>query len=554
MTPDGRSLVVPITGSPFEIGRGEAGPESFPDRLALEDRRVSRQAGLILAEADRFLLRDLGQRNGLFLNQEPVAGKTALSDGDVITFGLSNAVRLVFRSGTGKESLSSLLTRLDESRRKDTADQPMQQLSLLLEATALLQTEMPIAEILGTMVDQAIRITAAERGVLFEADPEGQLRILVTRHTDSAGGPPASWIPSKTAMDRAIADRQAFIELDLDQAGGEPVRMAESIVNQRLRSVIAIPLYSRHAAPPSNGGRGALLGLLYMDSRQPSAFRGLGRQVLEALAIEAAGVIDNARMFEREQERRQMEQDLSIAREIQQKLLPREFRRYRAIQVTGVNESCHSVGGDYFDVMEPGSGHVAFVVADVTGKGLPAALLTAMLQGGFAGIALAPDLATLVSHVNRYVWGRSESNRFATAFVGVLDVDGRLEYINAGHLPALLVRTNGEVERLGSGCLPIGVFPETRFTSVTCTLGRGDTLVAFTDGLTESTNRGGEEFGMLRLEEILARSVRLRVDEIQDRLLASVRDFSVGQESEDDMTLLVVRYSGDDADLPETGE
>lgn len=532
---------VPVDGPRFEIGRGGNGPH----RLVLDDVRVSRQAGLIVSGDGQYRVRDTGQRKGLLLNGARLDEETRLGEGDVISFANTDQVRIVFRIDSGSESITRLLSRLDESSRRDDSDANLQQLSLLLEATALLSSGMPMEQLLGAMVDQAIAITAAERGSLLEADQTGHLKMLLARGAGGVSVDTGSWIPSQTAIDHALAEAQAFIELDLDQAG-DAVRTAASIVNQRLRSVIAIPLYSRiRATEGESPASGPLLGALYLDSRGPAAFRGLGRRVLDALALEAAGVIDNARMVARERERRQMEQDLAIARSIQQRLLPREFRRYGAFEIRGTNLPCYSVGGDYFDVVEPEPGRIAFVVADVTGKGLPAALLTAMLQGGFAGITLTPDLSRLVTHVNRYVWGRSEPNRFATAFVGLLSDDGTLEYINAGHLPGLLVSGSGSTRRLESGAVPIGVFPDTRFTAERIRLKPGDLLVVFTDGLTEATNPAQEEFGMGRLIATLAKHREMPVTELPGAVLAEVASFSASTPQDDDITLLVVRYTGE---------
>lgn len=533
---------VRIDGPRFEIGRGG----DSPHRLVLDDGRVSRQAALIVSEEGQYRILDAGQRKGLLLNEAPVSGETPLTDGDVISFGNTDQVRIVFRLDSGSASITRLLSRLDESSRRDESDPNLQQLSLLLEATALLGSGMPVAQLLAAMVDQAIAITAAERGALLEADDTGRLKMLLARGAGGTIVDIGSWIPSQTAIDHALAEAKAFIELDLDQAG-EAVRTANSIVNQRLRSVIAIPLYSRiRAAEGESRSSGPLLGVLYLDSRQPAAFRGLGRRVLDALALEAAGVIDNARMMARERERRQMEQDLAIARNIQQRLLPKDFRRYGAFEIRGTNLPCHSVGGDYFDVVEPEPGRIAFVVADVTGKGLPAALLTAMVQGGFAGITLAPDLSRLVTHVNRYVWGRSEANRFATAFVGLLSDDGTLDYINAGHLPGLLMNGSGSARRLESGTVPIGVFPDTRFTTERIRLAPGDLLAVFTDGLTEAADSAHEEFGMNRLIAVLAKHRELPVTELPEAVLAEVAAFTGGAVPDDDITLLVVRYTGQD--------
>jgi phosphoserine phosphatase RsbU/P len=530
---------VAIDGTRFEIGRGVGGSH----RLVLDDNRVSRQAALILSDGGQYRILDAGQRKGLLLNGAHLDERTHLEDGDVISFANTDDVRIIFRLDSESQSLNRLLSRLDESSRKDDSDANLQQLSLLLEATALLSSGMPMEQLLAAMVDQAIAITAAERGSLLEADEAGRLEMLLARGAGGVSVDAGAWIPSQTAIDHALSEGQAFIELDLDQAG-DAVRTAASVVGQRLRSIIAIPLYSRIRATEGES-RGPLLGCLYLDSRQPSAFRGLGRRVLDALALEAAAVIDNARMVARERERRQMEQDLAIARGIQQRLLPKQFRRYRAFEIQGANLPCYSVGGDYFDVVEPEPGRIAFVVADVTGKGLPAALLTAMLQGGFAGITLTPDLARLVTHVNRYVWGRSEANRFATAFVGLLGGDGTLDYINAGHLPGLLVRNSGETQRLESGSFPIGVFPDTGFTASRIRLEPGELLAVFTDGLTEAANPAHEEFGMNRLIATLRKHKDTPVTGLPEAVLAEVATFTGGAAPDDDLTLLVVRYTGE---------
>jgi serine phosphatase RsbU (regulator of sigma subunit) len=331
---------------------------------------------------------------------------------------------------------------------------------------------------------------------------------------------------------------EALVELDLDQGGGS-MKTATSIVDQQLRSVIAIPLYSRVR---ETGQAGQPVGLLYLDSRRPAAFEGLGRRVLDALAIEAASVIDNARMVTRERERREMEQDLEIARHIQERLLPRELGRYGEFEVSGCNRPCHAVGGDYFDVVQSGPDRIAFVIADVVGKGLSAALLTAMLQGGFAGITLTPEPGRLVEHLNRYVWGRSEPNRYATAFIGVLDAEGQMDYINAGHLPALLVAPNGIAKRLESGSHPVGMFADTVFHPGRVALSRGETLVLFTDGVTEATSREGEEFGLTRLTRLVESVSDRPVAAIQTAILEAVEEFTAGREAEDDLTVLIVRY------------
>lgn len=538
----GKRRSVPIDRTPFRIGRSGDGK----NELVLDDARVSRQAALITFDGGGYVLEDLGQRRGLFVNGRQVQGRTPIDKGDVVTFGNTDALNLVFRGRSPRQSLSALLSRMEAPAGATPVDRDLRQLNLLLEATALLHAHMPMEEVLGAMVDRAISVTEADRGVLLEAGPDGTLKPLVVRRRGGFNLPPTSVSPSQTAIEHALSERRGFVEQDVHLAA-ESIKQAASVVNQQLRSVVAIPLYmlSRFRSDDSTDvdPETDLLGILYVDSQRPAAFSGLDRQVLDALAIEAASVIDNARMVKRERERRQMEHDLSTARDIQRKLLPKEFRQYPYLEVCGINESCYSVGGDYFDVVELEGDRIAFVVADVAGKGLSAALLTAVLQGGFAGITLTQDPTRLINQLNRYVWARSEPNRYATAVFGVLDADGEVEYLNAGHHPGLLAR-GGTVEQVFEAeCFPIGMFPEAEFSTRKARLESGDTLILFSDGLTEAENVDGEEFGMARVSEAFAANAALAPQELAAAILARIAEFTKGAEQADDMTLLVLRYS-----------
>ena len=181
---------------------------------------------------------------------------------------------------------------------------------------------------------------------------------------------------------------------------------AQSIIAQRLRSVVAIPLYAMPRASTTESivacQRGQFLGVLYLDSRRPAAFSKLDRQILDALAVEAASILDNARLVERERQRQRLEQELSIARDIQQALLPRSFRDFPHLAISGVNTPCHAVGGDYFDVFPMSDDRTAFVIADVAGKGIGAALLTTMLQGALTGMTLGADPVRVFHHINDF--------------------------------------------------------------------------------------------------------------------------------------------------------
>ena len=171
---------------------------------------------------------------------------------------------------------------------------------------------------------------------------------------------------------------------------------------------------------------------MYLDSQRPAAFSKLDRQILDAIAIESASILDNARLVEHERARQRIERELGIARDIQQALLPRGFRNFPHLDISAMNKPCLEVGGDYFDVFPIDDKRTAFLIADVSGKGLGAALLTTMLQGALSGMTIGVEPTRVFQHINQFLCEHAEVGRYATMFFGILDRDGNLEYINAG--------------------------------------------------------------------------------------------------------------------------
>jgi len=539
---DGGRQTRAIDQSPFLIGRGaEEG-----NHLALNDKRVSRRSAAVVYLDGEFRVEDRGQRQGVFVNGEKFESRV-LRDGDVITLGAADTVQLIFHTAAQvPETLPDLLSRFEGAASLEAGTRDLRQLSLLLEATALLQARMPLREVLGAMVDRAVEITEADRGLLLEAGPGGELRPLLARQQGGVNLPVDSISPSQTAIRDALERQSGVIEDDLSQAA-TALRGAMSVVLQQLCTVVAIPLFSLtqlSVGEMSTVATRQLLGVLYLDSRRPAAFSHLQRKILDALAMEAASVLDNARLVQRERERRRMEQELAIAREIQQALLPKTFQRFPHFEVTGVNRPCLAVGGDYFDLMDLEAGRGAFVIADVCGKGLGAALLTTMLQGAFSGMTLGQAPALVFDHINRFIATRSEMRRYATMFFGMLDLDGRLDFINAGHLQPLLLRQGRAVPWECEGCLPVGLMEDTNFKTETARLGPGDTLVLVTDGITEAVSRQEEMFGPDRLLQAAEQHAGGSLEELQSGILAAVDDFSRGAYQADDITLLIIRYTG----------
>src|SRR5438067_2120228 len=415
----------------------------------------------------------------------------------------------------------------------------------VLEASSLLHSQRPLDSVLAKMLDHAVAVLDADRGLLLENGADGTLKVRLARRNGGLRLPPESVAPSQTAIQLALKQHSPVITEDLAQAEMD-LQSAQSVVAQRLRAVVVIPLFSVMRANSQesvvNLRRGEFLGVLYMDSRRPAAFSKLDRQILDALAADAASILDNARLVERERERQRMEQEINIARDIQQALLPKDFTEFPHLAVSGCNFPCLAVGGDYFDVFPIGDGRTAFLLADVSGKGLGAAIVTTMLQGALSGMTLGTDPARVFNHVNRFLCNHTEVGRYATVFFGLLDNDGHLEFINAGHPSPFLIRRGAAEEAFTEGSFPVGLVPEAQYTAACLKLEPGDTLVLFTDGVTEAMDPDDELFGVPRLKQVLTGQVECPLENLQKCVLEAVENFTRGARQADDLTLLIVRY------------
>jgi len=546
-----RQFVV-VSQAPFLIGRGaETGND-----LQLEDRRISRSCAAIVADDGGYALEDRGHRHGVFVNGNNVE-RVKLQDGDHIDFGLEDGCELIFHDSGEGPSIEAMLTRLGSIPSITSAQTGnMSKLNLLLEATTLLHSQLSLDSVLGTMLEHAIAITHADRGLLLEPDDSGELKQRLVRTSQSARVQREHIPASQTAVRQAIERQSSVITADLGLADAA-LKSAQSVVAQRLRSVVVIPLY---AMPRANSDQsvapahGQLLGVLYCDSTRPAAFSNLDRQILDALGMESASILDNARLVERERERQRLEQELSIARYIQKALLPVGMNKYPHLSISGVHLPCHEVGGDYFDVFPISDQRTAVLIADVSGKGLGAALLTTILQGALSGMSIGVEPVRVFNHINKFLCEHSELGRYATMFFGIFGQNGSLEYIRAGHPSPLVIRRGEVTELYSGGSFPVGLIEEAEFTSTTVQLEPEDTLVLFSDGITEAENTDRDLFQTFRLQEALAgRGLNNEpLEQLQQAVLDSVNAFCAGAAQADDLTMLMVRYRAPALDADST--
>lgn len=237
-------------------------------------------------------------------------------------------------------------------------------------------------------------------------------------------------------------------------------------------------------------------------------------------------------------------QEIAVAQAVQRKLFPLEKPRLHTLDFCGKCVQAQTVGGDYYDFLDMGAGRVGLVMADVSGKGVAAALLMANLQGSIHNhpdIKIA-DLPALLGSLNFHLYKHTEASRYATLFFGCYNDETRsLAYVNCGHVPALIVRNNGKLERLEPTATVLGLFGKWECSVEQFVLEPGDMFCIFTDGITETTSSSGEEFGEVRVVEILRAGLALSPPEILESLEQALRRFRQGNQPQDDVTFLVAR-------------
>jgi len=526
-----------LNRTPFTVGR------KVDKDLVIADPRVSRDHAQIMQEGLDFFLVDLGSKHGTFVNGERIQ-KQKLERGDRLEFGARDSAYVLFNpahatSNTAREFLSQISV---IGIKPETTE--LETLRLFLEAARKLNTAGVLEEILVTMLDVTLQLTQAERAFVFLKDEDGNLRLSAGRNKNKEPLLDDKTI-SHSILEESMRSNSEFLLTDTSQS----IDMAgrQSIVAYDLRTVVCIPLRklqvqaTRDAQTPVPSSASAqAMGVLYVDSRFASRdITGVGHDILHAIATEAASLIENARLVQAEEEARRYQQELSIAASIQQRLMQVKIPEVPFARLRGRNLPCKEIGGDFFDAVNTKEG-LAVVLADVSGKGVSAALLASTLQGMIYSHLLAGmPLLDVIAAVNRFFTDKLIGEKYATVLLARLRRDGELEYVNCGHVPPLLVCA-GEVIRPPHGNVPVGLLADATFESATCQMKSGDRFILVTDGVTEAENPGGDFFEDFRLEAAAIKSPTLA------GIFAAVTEFCAGNPLSDDCTVVELCYSNPD--------
>jgi sigma-B regulation protein RsbU (phosphoserine phosphatase) len=523
-----------LNRTPFTVGR------KIDKDLVIADPRVSRDHAQIMQDGMDFFIEDLGSKHGTFVNGERIQ-RQKLERGDRLEFGARDAAYMLFNpasqtSNTAREFLSqiSVIGAIKPERTE------LETLRLFLEAARKLNTVGVLDEILITMLDVTLDLIRGERAYVFLKDEDGNLKLIAGRNSKKEPLLDDKTI-SRSILEESMRSNSEFILTDTSRSLDLSER--QSIVANDLRTVVCIPLRKLQLQATRDGqaqGHGATteaMGVLYVDSRFASGdISVVSKDILHAIATEAASLIENARLVQAEEESRRYQQELSIAASIQQRLMQVKIPEVPFARMRPRNLQCKEIGGDFYDAVNTKEG-LAVVLADVSGKGVSAALLASSLQAMiYSHLIAGLSLTEVVTAVNRFFAEKMAGEKYATMLLIRLRRDGELEYVNCGHVPPLLV-CGSEVIRPTHGNVPVGLLPDATFESSTCQMKSGDRFILVTDGVTEAENSQGDFFEDFRLEAAAAKSPTI------EGIFSAVTQFCAGNPLSDDCTVVELCYA-----------
>lgn len=404
------------------------------------------------------------------------------------------------------------------------------ELTILNEIASAISSTMEVEKITNLILSKCIKRIGVEQGTvtLLKENLTDPFKTFVRVEDSTAKG-----IPYRVGVGLAgwmLKNKKSLLTNDL---ASDPRFKGLDMRGTDIRSALCVPLKVKNK----------VIGLISLFNKRKEAFGPDDHRLLSIISTQSAQVIENARLYEEEKKLQQMEEDLKTARHIQLSLLPKENPGLPHIEIVGFSLPAREVGGDYYDFIDVDQDHLGIVIADVSGKGMPAALLMANLQATLRGQALASYAPSqCVATSNSLLCRSVEEGRFVTLFYGILDTKEKsLTYTNAGHCHPLIFDPKGEFRRLEKGGLILGVMDDCSYQEEKITLKPGEMILLFTDGITDAFSKREEQFEEERLITVVQESFHLGAKEISQRVLKEVITFQGDVPQSDDLTLVVAK-------------
>ncbi|OGF68190.1 MAG: hypothetical protein A2Y62_05360 [Candidatus Fischerbacteria bacterium RBG_13_37_8] len=570
---DQQETIVECTKTRMTIGR------SSRNDIVLGDPFASRFHAEIRFEKEEALLVDNGSANGSFLNGEIISEPVVLKPGNIIRIGkteikciiekpsgievpavhLTGVLNELLPEGTittsiGRHSPYEILSQIGSSRGDNSVAEQSHKtaeeiavgetkfavpigesrdmLRIVSKVGIALLPHTSLEDTLRMVIDLVFDAIPAERGLLFlrEGD-ELQCRIAI----DSNHNPleSSSQVRISRSITKKVLDEHASI-LTSDAEHDPRFQGQESIILSQLRSVMAVPFVSGEAT----------LGMIYVDNPFHSRFTEEDLDILTTIASVASIKIEHQKLLEAKIAKERIEQELKVASEIQTKLQPVTPPHLKGWDITGVSFPCREIGGDYYDfIPHKKDAGIIISLGDVTGKGIGAALLMSSVHAAIRTQSqLGITITQIMGEINQYIYDNTPTNKFVTLFFSILDTEtGVLKYCNCGHNLPLLVRSSGDINRLKVGGTPIGIMPDFPYVEGEEIIEPGDVLLIYSDGVTESINSEGIEFGEERLIEVVQKNSTRSARGIFDRLDEALSRFVGTTPAVDDMTVVIIK-------------
>ena len=567
--PDRAPDTFPLGRLRITIGRSARNDVCIPDPFA------SRVHAEVRREGDLYVLQDLGSANGTLFNGARVEQPMPLAPGDriqigeteiefrdhaaagasatmIADLGHSSVPEATIALDSGHRSTSGLLEAIEGARTQSSGELPRTSvpassarasretvlsvghgdlLALISKVSVTLLAPGTLDETLRQIASLVFEAVPAERCLIMLRDrADDELKMRVAQIRDQKGEVGEIRV-SRSIIEEVVTRGRAVLTSD---AQHDPRFASSTMTIQGIRSVLAVPL----------GVGEKIFGMIYADSPLAEAkFSQDHLTVLTTLASVAAIRVENARHAEEDLERERFERELNLAREIQQRFQPSSAPNTPGYELQGISFPCYEIGGDYYDYIQRPDGRLVIALGDVSGKGTSAALLMSSLHAAMhAQTSAQPTLVETMSAVNNYLAETIPLNRFVTLFCAELDpLTGQLVFINAGHNPPIIAHASGTMEQLAAGGIPLGITPDAAFREGRTQLNYGDVLVIYSDGVSETQNKAGEEFGAMRLYDVLGRNLGESAAGIRDRIESALTKFAQGTDSVDDITLVIVK-------------
>lgn len=546
---DGQAKTVELGNAEIVIGR-------LPEcDIQLPSNMVSRKHARVFLDGDHYSVEDLGSGNGTFLNGQKIDGKQPLKANDRLKFG---PILVRYESDqpySGGDVAQRVLQNVRSSQVEINEDQggggatilgslesnagfnlldvrPQEKLKAVLDISRALAGTLEVEKLLPRILDSLFEIfPAADRGcILLKDGRSGEMIPRAMKHRRESED--ASVKLSRTILNTVLEQKKAI--LSADAASDSRFDASESISSLTIRSMMCVPMLDLQGEP---------VGIINIDTQNPlKQFKSEDLDIMVTVAGQAALSYESAKLLQSYVQKQKQDNEMNIARNVQHALLPETLPNINGYEFFASYDSAQAVGGDYYDIIATKDGRIWLAFGDVAGKGVPASLVMSRMSSVVRSVSeFVTDGTEAVSRINDHMCAKAVEGRFVTFVLIILDIQNhQMQVVNAGHMSPMIRKPDGSIEEFPeeSVGVPIGVIEGFPFESVTRSISPGETIVIYTDGVSEAMNPQNELYGMDKLREFVRKGgsnpALLGVSVRED-----VRKFANGREQNDDITLMV---------------